>query len=67
MAKEYLKVKSLDSSISEFDIANGCHSIRFISFEAAIQMFREKYNLMELKHKPTGYRVTEQGIEIIQD
>jgi uncharacterized membrane protein len=39
----------------------------FISFEGAIQLFRQAYNKMELKDAPIGYKVTEQGIEIIVD
>ena len=62
-----LKSKSLVSHKTDFEIENGCHTVRFMSFEAAIQMFREQYGLMELKDKPIGYRVTEQGIEIIMD
>jgi hypothetical protein len=61
------KSKSLVSHKTDFEIENGCHSVRFISFEAAIQLFRQQYGLMELKDSPIGYRVTEQGIEIIQD
>jgi len=59
------KSKSLTSEYTDREIENGCHTIRFISFEAAIQQFRQQYNLMELKDKPIGYRVTEQGIEIV--
>lgn len=62
-----LKSKSLVSHKTDFEIENGGHFIRFISFEAAIQLFRQQYGLMELKDKPIGYRVTEQGIEIIMD
>lgn len=64
---EVFKVKSLDPNYSEREIEVGCHSTRFISFEGAIQLFRQQYNLMGLKDKPIGYRITEQGIEIIQD
>lgn len=61
------KAKSLVDYKTDYEIKNGNHTTRFISFEAAIQLFREKYNLMELKNKPIGYRVTEQGIEIVQE
>ena len=61
------KSKSLVEHKTNFEIENECHSIRFISFEAAIQLFREQYGLMGLEHKPIGYRVTEQGIEIITE
>jgi len=61
------KSKSFVAHKTDQQIAEGCYTTRFISFEAAIQLFREKYNLMELKEKPIGYRVTEQGIEIIQN
>jgi hypothetical protein len=67
MSNKTFKSKSLVSHKTDYEIETGCHSVRFISFEAMVQLFREKYNLMELKEKPIGYRVTEQGIEIIQD
>ncbi len=60
------KTKSLKQGISDSDIENGCRSTRFISFEAAIMLFRERYNLLDEKEKPIGYRITEQGIEIVQ-
>ena len=58
------KSKSL-SHLTNEQIEKGIHNVRFISFESAIQLMREHYNLMDLKNKPLGYRVTEQGIEII--
>lgn len=59
-----LKSKSLTEGISDEQMGKQCGAMRFISFESAIQLFRQEYNLMELKDKPLGYRVTEQGIEI---
>ena len=59
------KSKSFTPELTNTQIETGCHTTRFISFEGAIQLFIQKYNLMELKDKPKGYRVTEQGIEII--
>ena len=61
------KVKSLSPNKTDFEIEKGCHTTMFISFEAAIQLFRQAYNKMELKDAPIGYKVTEQGIEIIVD
>jgi hypothetical protein len=61
------KSKSLVPHKTDNDIKNGCFSTRFISFETAIQMFRKEYNLTELKNAPLGYRVTDQGIEIISE
>lgn len=61
------KSKSLVTHKTDEQIEKGCFTTRFISFEAAIQMFRQQYNLMGLKDKPLGYRVTDQGIEIIQE
>ena len=58
------KIKSL-SYLTDNQIENECFTSRFISFESAIQLMRETYNLMDLKNKPLGYRVTEQGIEIL--
>ena len=60
------KTKSLTPEKTDEQIEREYGATRFISFEAAIQLFREKYNLMELKEAPIGYRVTEQGIEILQ-
>ena len=62
-----LKSKSLTPEMTDFEIENGCHTTQFISFESAIQLFRQQYGLMDLKHAPKGYRVTEQGIVIIID
>lgn len=67
MSNKCFKSKSLVSHIRNREIEDGCYPTRFISFEAAIQLFRQTYGFMELKDKPIGYRVTEQGIEIIQD
>jgi hypothetical protein len=65
MAKVVYKAKSLTPNKTDEQIKNECGSTRFISFESAIQMFRQQYNLMGLKDAPLGYRVTEQGIEIL--
>ncbi len=59
------KAKSMTPEKTDEQIKNECGSTRFISFESAIQMFRQQYNLMALEHAPIGYRVTEQGIEIL--
>jgi len=65
MAVKVYKAKSLVPHKTDEQIERECGSTRFISFESAIQMFRQQYNLMELKDAPIGYRVTEQGIEIL--
>lgn len=59
------KSKSLSKNVTDFEIENGTHSIRFISFESAIELLKEKYPTLNIK--PIGYRVIEQGIEIIED
>lgn len=56
------KAKPLASELTDFKIKDGCFAIQFISFEAAIRDFCEKYNRDD--RKPVGYRITEQGIEI---
>ena len=61
------KAKSLSPEMTDYEIETGCHTVQFISFESAIQLFRAKYTSMDLKGKPKGYRVTHQGIEIILD
>jgi hypothetical protein len=59
------KSKSLVSHKTDEQIEREGGVTRFISFESAIQLFRQHYGLMELKDAPIGYRVTEQGIEIV--
>jgi hypothetical protein len=51
--------------VTSEQMENQVSSARFISFEACIQLFRQEYRLMELKEQPIGYRVTEQGIEML--
>lgn len=58
------KAKSMTPELTDFDVRNGCHSISFLSFERAI---KESLELNGIKTKPKGYRITEQGIEIIMD
>lgn len=59
---EKYKVKSLTPELSNEQIKNGCYSVRFISFEAAIDLFVSTTGVYE---KPLGYRVSEKGIEIL--
>jgi hypothetical protein len=59
------KAKSMTPEKTDEQIRTECGTTQFISFESAIQIYREHYNLMALEHKPIGYRVTEQGIEIV--
>lgn len=57
------KTKTLAPEIvSEQEVKNNGFAIRFISFEAAIHSFQER---LMIEDKPVGYRVTEQGIEIL--
>ena len=60
-----LKAKSMTSEKTDEQIRTEFGTTKFISFESAIQIYRDYYNLMGLEHKPIGYRVTEQGIEIL--
>lgn len=61
-----LKSKSLDPNRSDFEIENGCHIVRFISFEYAIQLVQEDLKARGLvADNLIGYRVTEQGIEMV--
>lgn len=58
-----LKAKSLNPEYTDREIETGCHSIGFLSFERAI---RESLQFnRDNKSKPIGYRITEQGIEIV--
>jgi len=59
---EAFKSKSLVPDVTDFEIKNGCHSVSFLSFERAI---KESLATWNEKEKPIGYRVTEQGIEIV--
>ena len=61
------KAKSMTPEMTDEQIKDKCAVIRFISFESAIQLFRKECNLMGLEHAPMGYRVTEQGIEILSN
>ena len=65
MAVVVYKAKSMTPEKTDEQIKRECGSTRFISFEATIQLFRQEYGLMQLKDAPIGYRVTEQGIEIL--
>ena len=56
------KTKSLSTEFTDANVLRQSAARRFISFEAAVRDFNEKYNITE---KPIGYNVTEQGIEII--
>ena len=60
---EIYKTKSLISNIKEEELKPS--HIRFVSFESAIQLMRQAHNLMSLENAPIGYRVTEQGIEVL--
>jgi len=59
------KVKSLDKSkYTDAQIESKCGSIGFISFERAIQ---ETLAYNQLDKKVVGYRVTDQGIEMLYE
>jgi len=61
------KAKSMTPEKTDEQIERECGATRFMSFEGAIHMFRQQYNLMGIEHAPIGYRVTEQGIEILSN
>lgn len=59
------KTKSLDKSkYTDAQIEDKCGSIGFISFERAIQ---ETLAYNQLERKVIGYRVTDQGIEMMYE
>lgn len=60
--KKVLKAKSLTSFLTDEDIENKPGVTRFLSFESAISAFHKMYNIPD---GILGYRVTNQGIEII--
>lgn len=60
------KGKALKPEYTDEQIKTMCGVTRFISFGACIDLFREKFKLTDSKEDPIGYRVTEQGIEILQ-
>ena len=62
MKVENYKSKSLVSYLTNEQIKRSAATIQFISFEGIIELFATRY---DLKAKPEGYRVTEQGLEII--
>lgn len=59
---ESFKTKSFSAEFTDENILRQTGVRRFISFEAAIRNFSERYNIDE---KPVGYNITEQGIEIL--
>lgn len=59
-----LKSKSLTKELNDFEIETGCHSTSFLSFERAIT---ESLELNRINKKPIGYKVLDQGIEIVWD
>lgn len=63
MAVTIFKAKSLKKdAFTDKDIENKCGEVTFISFESLIRDFHKHYGLTK---EPIGYRVTEQGIEMI--
>jgi hypothetical protein len=56
------KTKSFSAEFTESNILDKSCGRRFITFEAAIRHFTERYNLND---KPIGYNITEEGIEIL--
>ena len=62
---ETYKVKSLKKEVSDAEIKNAGGSIRFVSFESAIKKHLEQYPIQDSEREVKGYRVTEQGIEIL--
>ena len=61
--KNTFKTKSVVPEYKDEEIRSTLGSTRFISFEAAIQMFYDRFPRIEERH--VGYIVTEQGIEIV--
>ncbi len=62
---QILKIKSLSREIPDNNIEKEYVSTRFISFESAINMFEKLYPEINRIDKPIGYRITEQGIEML--
>lgn len=66
--KTYLGKSLYPNKVTDEEIKNkNTYSGRQISFEHAIQLYREKYGLMGLEEQPLGYKVTENGIVLIYD
>lgn len=64
MAVTTYKTKSLTPDLTNEQIRDGYFVSSFISFESAIRLATEQFDLGQGK-KPCGYRVTEQGIEYL--
>lgn len=64
--QKIFKTKSLSKHVTEYDLKNNPKSVRFLSFESAIELFKEHYGLLKLKDQPDGYQIVEDGIIIIQ-
>lgn len=60
------KSKSIVPTVSNHEIATGCHGVQFISFESIVRLFRDAYSRDD-DSVVIGYRVTDQGVEIILD
>lgn len=56
------KTKSFTEEFTDLNIINKSSARRFISFEAVVRDFHEKYRITE---KPIGYNVTEEGVELL--
>lgn len=63
MKNNVYKSKSFNrAQLSDCEIKEMCANIRFMSFESACDLFARHLNINDL---PIGYRVTDQGIEIL--
>lgn len=67
MGVTVFKAKSLTSELTDGEIRNGYFSTRFISFESCIRLMKQEHSQMGIEDKPDGYRVTNQGIEVIYE
>lgn len=63
---QIFKAKSLDKNIPDDRMTKKYGPTRYLSFEHAIQIFLQHYKLTKPEDAPIGYRVTEDGIEILE-
>lgn len=64
MAQNVYKSKSFNKEeYSDEEIETKCGTVRFMSFERACNLYSD--DAYDIKDRPIGYRVTDQGIEIL--
>lgn len=64
LKSQYLKIQVMNPNNTEFEIACGV-ATKMLSFETAIELFSKQSG--GRKKEPVGYRITNNGIEVIYE